>query len=161
MTLNLFLNACTLNPVLYRQGRYPVTLEEEEDSGLFVLENGAEFSLTPLNKRKSAFETERRTSYGNTGRRSNQPYANGHVGGVGTGLGGVGTAPGGVGTVLGGVGTVLGRAGGTTKAPIHVEILEKETNYVKSSNIPYIEEEKTVLENIKIVNSIKKKFLQL
>ena len=43
--------------LLLRSGG-PWAGDEEEDSGLFVLHNGAEFSLTPLNQRRSVFENK-------------------------------------------------------------------------------------------------------
>lgn len=120
----------------------PVTLEEEEDSGLYVLENGTEFSLTPLVKRKSAFETERK--YAKYDRRGRQRHFHSSTNGeMGEGLG-----------------VTFHRVSGSIKSPIQVEIVDKPVNYVKSANIPYIEEEKSLLNSINVVETVKRKFLQ-
>ena len=46
------------------------------------------------------------------------------------------------------------------KSPMDVELVDNPINYVKSSNIPYIEEEKNILNNINVVDQVKRKFLQ-
>ena len=108
---------------------------EEADSGLFVLENGTEFSLTPLNNRKSAFEPPpvvRR-------RRPSSPIRL--------------AAP--------GFGLSFARGGARVRQEAATAaVVADPLNYVKSSNLPYIEAEKGVLQNINIVHSAKRKFLK-
>ena len=56
-------------------------------------------------------------------------------------------------------GLVYSRGVGAVKSPVEVNILPRPVNYVRSSQVPYIEEEKSILENINIVRSAKQRFL--
>ena len=98
------------------------------DEALYVVENGLEYSLAPLNSRKSKFEhqtldrirptvsTEREATRSLSSIRRDKPSNNNHP-----------------------------RA--------------NEMDRIKSSNVPYIEEEKDILKNINVVQSLKSKFL--
>ena len=98
------------------------------DEALYVVENGLEYSLAPLNSRKSKFEhqtldrtrptvsTDREATRSLSSIRRDKPSNNNHP-----------------------------RA--------------NEMDRIKSSNVPYIEEEKDILKNINVVQSLKSKFL--
>ena len=120
---------------------------EGEDSGLYILENGAEFSLTPLIKRKSAFESFSGLRSGSRDTKGIQSWVNQPE------------EPGRDETGVGMKGLVYSRGVGVVKYPVQVNILPGPVNYVKSSRVPYIEEEKSILENINIVRSAKQRFL--
>jgi len=116
---------------------------DEEDSGLYILENGAEFSLTPLNKRKYAFEPYSGSRSGTRDHRRTQRRLNRQEEPGREDLKGL----------------VYSRGVGAVKSPVEVNILPGPVNYVRSSQVPYIEEEKSILENINIVRSAKQRFL--
>lgn len=132
---------------------------EEGDSGLYVVDNGAEFSLTPLNKRKSVFESrssasakgdrakagrdkQKKRSSKQHERRTSGELREEEV------------------YYTGGEGVVYSRAGSASRPPLDLEVMDDPVNYVRSANIPYIEEERGVLKSINVVHSVKKKFLQ-
>jgi len=104
-----------------------------DEHGLFVVENGTEFSLTPVNKRKSMFEIHKKS--GRVRKISKETKESKRTDRV-----------------------------SETQLEIPTEI-SKESEMqslerIKSSSIPYIEEEKDILENIRMVQSLKMKFLK-
>jgi len=104
--------------------------KSQEEHGLFVFENGNEFSLTPVNKRKSMFEIHKKS--GRVRKISKETAKQNKI-----------IEP-------------LLEAPVDTPDESESQILER----IKSSNIPYIEEEKNILENIRMVQSLKMKFLK-
>lgn len=104
--------------------------KSQEEHGLFVVENGNEFSLTPVNKRKSMFEIHKKS--GRVRKISKETAKQNKI-----------IEP-------------LLEAPVDTHNESESQILER----IKSSNIPYIEEEKNILENIRMVQSLKMKFLK-
>ena len=109
------------------------TNKTHDEQGLFVVENGTEFSLTPVNKRKSMFEIHKKN--GRVRKISRDTKKQNRI------IEPPMEAP---------VDTV-----DTTK-----EYENQSLERIKSSNIPYIEEEKDILENIRMVQSLKMKFLK-
>lgn len=106
------------------------TNKATDEHGLFVVENGNEFSLTPVNKRKSMFEIHKKS--GRVRKISKETTRQNKI---------------------------------SEPPPQSLDNTPKESEKqsferVKSCNIPYIEEEKDILENIRMVQSLKMKFLK-
>ena len=125
----------SLSTVITRSARPASQLEESTgeiytesdhrtEQGLYVLENGMEYSLTPLTSRKSKFE-----SLPTSTDRIRPKF------------------------------TTVRVAPKSLSSRPYQEPQPTNMERVKSSSVPYIEEEKDVLKNINIVKSLKTKFL--
>jgi len=110
------------------------TYKSHDEQGLFVVENGTEFSLTPVNKRKSVFEIHKRN--GRVRKISKETAKQKKI---------IEPSP---------------EAPVDSTADTAKEYENQSLERIKSSNIPYIEEEKDILENIRMVQSLKMKFLK-